>query len=293
MLRLPAGIEVHQVPLPYVNIYGGQDSVNAYFLRRGANALLIDTGKDLPEHRELIEAYWRQLGEPRVSHVLLTHGHTDHAGNARHFGKRFGADVYLPAADLHVLRRAHPEWTPEVLFAHGATISTSVTDIQAIHTPGHSPGHHCFVAAGSHLLFAGDMILPHMPALVARPDGDMKMYLHSLNVLRDLDLDQVAPGHGPVVDHARRRITTLLEHRIRREGEIIGVLRTGPHSLDELTDIFYAARPGSEARRRAGTIMLDAHLHKLATTGRAAVQDDRWQLVTKDHGRRHAHRDMP
>lgn len=289
MLRLPDGIEVHQVPLPYMNIYGGQDSVNAYFLRSGATALLIDTGKDLDEHRTLIEAYWRQLGEPRISHVLLTHGHTDHAGNARHFGSYFDSSVYLPAADLPVLRRAHPEWTPEAQFEDGATIVTPLTDIHTIHTPGHSPGHHCFVAAGSQLLFSGDMILPHMPALIARPDGDMGMYLHSLNVLRDLDVDQVAPGHGPVVDHARRRITTLLEHRIRREGEIIGVLRTGPRTLDELTDIFYAARPGSDARRRAGTIMLDAHLHKLAATGRAALQDERWQLVATQHRRKHSH----
>jgi len=291
MLWLPAGIEVHQVSLPYSNIYGGKDSVNAYFLQNGADALLIDTGKDLDEHRALIEGQWRQLGEPRVAQVLLTHGHTDHVGNARYFGSLFDASVYFPASDLPVLRRTHPVWTPDVQFDDGATISTVLTDIHTIYTPGHSPGHHCFIAAGSRLLFSGDVILPHMPTLIARPDGDMGLYLHSLNTLRDLDADQVAPGHGPVVEDARRRITMLLEHRIRREGEIIGVLRTGPRALDELTDIFYAARPGSAARRRAGKIMLDAHLHRLAATGRAALQGDLWQLVPTDHGHGGVHRD--
>lgn len=279
-LRLPSGVEVHRVPLPYTNIYGGQDSVNAYLLKSGGNALLIDTGKDLDEHRALVEDRWHELGEPRVDKVLLTHGHTDHAGNARYFGNRFSASVYGPASELPVLRRTSPEWVPDVLFDDSATISSALTDVHTIHTPGHSPGHHCFVVDGSKLLFSGDMILAHIPTLIARPDGDMGLYLHSLRNLRDHGAAQVAPGHGPIVENAPKRINTLLEHRVRREGEIIGVLRTGPRTFDELTDILYSARVGSSSRRRAGKIMLDAHLHNLMAAGRATLRGDTWQLTS-------------
>ncbi|MFO7590994.1 MAG: MBL fold metallo-hydrolase [Acidimicrobiia bacterium] len=281
MLRLSGGLEVHQVRLPYTNIYGGRDSVNAYFLTNGTDAVLIDCGKYLVEHRHALEAHWRQLGSPRVRQVLLSHGHTDHVGNARFIGSLFQANVYISATDVSVFRRAHPEWTPEVQFEDGATITTSVAEVSALHTPGHSPGHNCFMISGSRVLFSGDMVLPHIPTLIARPDGNMNAYMRSLARLGSLAIDQIAPGHGPFIENAKARVATLLAHRIRREGEIIGILRTGARTLEELTDILYSTPTESSVRHRAGSIMVDAHLHKLEAAGRARQHNGRWQLAAR------------
>ena len=55
----------------------------------------------------------------------------------------------------------------------------------------------------------------------------MRAYLASLARLRDLDAGRILPGHGPVIDRPRARISAIIEHRLQREAQIVACLAQG------------------------------------------------------------------
>src|SRR6202043_4101341 len=71
--------------------------------------------------------------------------------------------------------------------------------LRAVHTPGHTPGHLCFVDERSRRLFSGDHVLPRITPNIsvqrADPVGPLEDYLNSLARTRDLDVDEVLPAH--------------------------------------------------------------------------------------------------
>ncbi len=71
---------------------------------------LIDTGHRL-ERLSLVSQLWfRGIRHPGdLTAILLTHRHSDHAGNAAFLGKRFGAPIICHAKDAEILMgRANP-----------------------------------------------------------------------------------------------------------------------------------------------------------------------------------------
>jgi len=67
--------------------------VNAYLLHKDRDAVLIDTGTH-PDRRRVQAALSEVLPEGfRLTTVLLTHGHSDHAGNAALLADRFDAQL--------------------------------------------------------------------------------------------------------------------------------------------------------------------------------------------------------
>ncbi|MBD5148148.1 MAG: MBL fold metallo-hydrolase, partial [Oscillibacter sp.] len=66
--------------------------------------------------------------------------------------------------------------------------------IQALHTPGHSPGHLCFWAAERGYLFTGDLV--YKDTLFAYyPSTDPEAYLASLEKIAALPVKRVFPAH--------------------------------------------------------------------------------------------------
>ena len=66
--------------------------------------------------------------------------------------------------------------------------------IQAFHTPGHSPGHLCFLETEKGYLFSGDLV--YKGALFANyPSTDPQSYLDSLEKIAVLPAKRIFPGH--------------------------------------------------------------------------------------------------
>jgi glyoxylase-like metal-dependent hydrolase (beta-lactamase superfamily II) len=178
--------------------------------------------------------------------VLLTHDHSDHAEAVPEIIRRF-SPVPLAAARGMV----------DALLEDGERYGP----FEVIASPGHSEDHLAFVIGD--LAFTGDAVLGEGSVFVS---GQMADYLGALRVLQAMQLQLIAPGHGPVVLDPRRRLSQYIEHRLAREDALVTALASGNRTIQDLLDAAWADAP--EQLRFAAAVTLEAHLQKLAEEGR-------------------------
>ncbi len=228
--------------------------------------VVIDPGPEDMVHLERIAT----SGEGKIRYVVVTHSHRDHAPGARALAKITGATV------LGFDER--PGFTPDGRIAEGDILVTDSVRLEAIHTPGHSSDHLCFVAdpiggAGVRVLFSGDHIMQGSTVVIGPPDGDMGDYLHSLRRVSAIapPIELIAPGHGLLIDDPHGAIDAYVALRERREESIHRAILDGPLSARELVPLIYEELP--EALTRHATRSIWAHLRKLHEERRVKTED--------------------
>jgi glyoxylase-like metal-dependent hydrolase (beta-lactamase superfamily II) len=159
---------------------------NAFVVRcrNTGEAILIDAAN---EH-ELLVPLCKALG---VRRVLTTHGHFDHI-QAVEACRDAGIDVGVAAEDAKML--------PSYDFVIGDEDVIEVGDLklEAIHTPGHTPGSTSFLLEGEPLLFTGDTLFPGGPGNTIFEGASFEQIIDSIDRrLFTMPADLlVLPGHG-------------------------------------------------------------------------------------------------
>jgi glyoxylase-like metal-dependent hydrolase (beta-lactamase superfamily II) len=111
--------------------------------------------------------------------------------------------------------------------------------------------------------FTGDAVLGEGSVLITTQLAD---YLDALRGLRDLGLELLCPGHGPLVTDPAAKLDEYIEHRLHRERRLVDALERGLRSVDELLDDVWDDAP--KAVRAGAIATLGAHLEKLDAEGR-------------------------
>ncbi|MFD0681247.1 MULTISPECIES: MBL fold metallo-hydrolase [unclassified Paenibacillus] len=189
-------------------------SSNVYAVMGQESIVLIDCGTG-DEDYKLIEqnlALWG-LDQYPISHLLLTHSHFDHSGNAHRFSKKgvkliagVGDAEGIELGDERTLYYSYKQnFVPcpvDMKVKDGEVISIAGLSFEIIHTPGHSRGSVIYKLnnQGKVILFTGDTVMsgpngqPKLGVTVAE-DFDAGLYLKSLNRLSKLEADAVLGGH--------------------------------------------------------------------------------------------------
>jgi glyoxylase-like metal-dependent hydrolase (beta-lactamase superfamily II) len=95
---------------------------------------------------------------------------------------------------------------PAVELAEGGEVRFGSVRLRVLHTPGHTEGSVCLVAADDGLLFSGDTLFAGSFGRVDLPGGDQAAMVESLTRLRSFaDGTLVLPGHGPTTTMGRER----------------------------------------------------------------------------------------
>ncbi|MDL2716262.1 MAG: MBL fold metallo-hydrolase [Acidobacteriota bacterium] len=199
--------------------YGGETLAESYgsnatvFFGKGA-IVVVDPFVSPVQAAEL-DALLRRRDASPVTHVVLTHHHTDHALGAGYFAAR-GAEVIahpLAAArmaDEHAaliaVRRKDPDvaplfeeaepYAPSRLVAARLALEAGGLRFDVFH-PGHAhtPGDLCVYATSLGVLVSGDLVSTgYHPNL---EDADVAGWRAALESLRGIPFRTLVPGHGP------------------------------------------------------------------------------------------------
>jgi ribonuclease/clavin/mitogillin len=247
---------------------------NAYLVGE-REMVLIDPASADPDELDplftLIEML-RSEGR-RLKLILLTHHHSDHVAGAHAVQKRWRAPI---AAHAETARHVHADR----LLGDGDHVTLAPGlgdwDLRVLHTPGHAPGHLCFLHERTRSLFCGDLIPGGRgTVIIDPPEGDMAAYLASLGRLLDEPIETLFPAHGSPQGAALRRVRGLIEHRMKRESQVLAALTELPEQLPALVERAYRDTP-SELWAYAERSLL-AHLLKLEADGQAAREGDHWR----------------
>lgn len=225
------------------------DGTQTYLLGETA---VLDPGPLIDAH---IEAIRNAL--PKLTTILITHRHGDHAPAAVPLKERTGAKIIAPPGVLdEVDQRVHG----------GETLTIEDVRIEVIATPGHTSEHVCYLTADGDL-FTGDTVLGSGTTAIFPPDGHMGDYLRSLHLLRAKNPKRIYPAHGPVREDAMALLDEYIAHRLQRERQVLDAIAAGATSVTEMRRSIY---PELDARlHHAAEIQLTAHLIKLVEEERA------------------------
>lgn len=156
---------------------------NAWLCSWPGGGVLIDAPSDPA-------TLWRAAEARAITTLLITHGHPDHIGAAPALAAQ-GMKVWMGAADA-----GDASWVAHRIETSQSLVIDGVT-IDAIHTPGHTPGSTCF-AFGSALCFTGDTLFPGGPGKTTSPRDFSEIIASISNELfgRLPDPCVILPGHG-------------------------------------------------------------------------------------------------
>ena len=187
---------------------------NCVVFAGSAGTLLVDP-LIAPAHARLIAEALSRRRFPPVTHVVVTHHHTDHALGASWFAAR-GAKVIAHERCAAAMVAQHPTiikerratpalsaifadaepYTPAVTFSDDFRINLGDADAEARHLgPGHTQGDCIVLFPSERAVVCGDLVFSGYH--FNYEEADLKGLPAALDALRSIQAERFVPGHGP------------------------------------------------------------------------------------------------
>lgn len=177
-------------------------------------SVLVDPGA---ESERILDA----VNPASVVAIVLTHAHIDHVGAVKAVKDATGAPIHLHQADLPLYQgvplqaqmfgiSSMPMADVDVLFTEPHTISCGQFHIEALHTPGHSPGGCCYLVRDHEpapLLFSGDTLFCGSIGRTDLMGGDYQQLIQAIRsrLFSLPETTRVFPGHGEASTVSREK----------------------------------------------------------------------------------------
>ncbi len=281
-----------------------------YIIGEG-DVAVIDPGPISDSHRDALQA---AVAGERVIAILVTHCHSDHSPLAACLREHTGAptvafgphalspdwveddnapdepddDEAAAAAEAEAAGEPKVEESLDTAFDPDVRVADNEVaaagdgwTLRAIHTPGHTSNHLCFLLEEHRALFTGDHIMGWSTTVIGPPDGNMRDYLNSLERVRALDPAIMWPTHGAPVTDVAVFIDEFVQHRLEREAGVLAAVRAGTTLIPDMVRQLYVG-VNEKLYKPAGRSVL-AHLIKLVDDGLVTFEGDQPGVTTPYH----------
>ncbi len=267
------------MPLPRAPGAERLRTVNVYLVGGRDHWCLVDTGMHSETASQALQAALQEvgLGWKDLEVAAISHFHPDHYGMSALVRERTRAELLAHREDLeHIFRGLWSEEAPEFLVRHGglllekayrslftaAAYRPTVPDrfvrdgeildlggrlLEILHTPGHSPGHCCFLLPAERILITQDHLLPkitpHVGLVPWGPPNPLGDYLDSLRKLAEREPRLALPGHGDPFPDPVRRIRQLERHHSYRLLATVDALGRRPQTAMAIVPAIFGNLP--------------------------------------------------
>ncbi|MFC0672898.1 MBL fold metallo-hydrolase [Brachybacterium hainanense] len=146
-----------------------------------------------------VSAVTALVGDRECVGILMTHAHDDHVRMVPELSEALEAPMLLNPADAELWALTHGELPWDDAVEDGDVFTVAGVDIEAIATPGHSPGSTCYHVPELGVLFSGDTLFEGGPGATGRSFSSRETIERSLRErLFELPPETVVhTGHGP------------------------------------------------------------------------------------------------
>ena len=214
--------------------------INCFLVREADGFTLVDTGLR-GSAGDILNAASR-LGAP-IRRIALTHAHIDHIGSidslmaalpsaellvGQREARLLAKDLSLDAGEhgKSLLGFTGAKSRPNRLLVEGERVGS----LQAVASPGHTPGHMAFFDVRDNALIAGDAFTTQTGVVVAGVfkasfpfpalfSWNAVLAAQSAANLRGLNPSLLAVGHGPSIPSPARQMDVALEEAHRQHPE--------------------------------------------------------------------------
>ena len=196
---------------------------HVYLIDGGDELAMVDTGARMGLDR-IFEIVRAEGFEPeRITQLLITHTHADHAGGAARVRDRVGARVVCPAGEAKFLESGdeqaisldrardngfypadyHMEPCPvDQAVEHDDVLTVGPHAIRTLIVPGHSQAPACYLMETERAtyLFSGDVVFcDGRIGLLNCAGSSLEAYREHIGRLAGLGVDVLLPGHTSLV----------------------------------------------------------------------------------------------
>ena len=254
--------EIYNIYVPLPN--NPLKNLNCYVVLGNNEALVIDTGFNMPECYEALTEGLKELNiDIEKTYLFLTHCHSDHTGlasivfkdNSKIFmGKddfqlltgfllepnnwgalesRFISEGF-PKSYLEELESTNPakvyaseKCIEPIIVNDSDIINLCGFEFEVISTNGHTPGHMCLYLKEKEIMFLGDHILFDITPNITFWDGvenSLKDYLISLEKISKYSVKLALPSHRKNEMDLQVRIEQIKNHHKDRLKEVIDII---------------------------------------------------------------------
>jgi cyclase len=252
----------------YVQHDGSWGWSNSGLVVDGDQALVVDTLFDLRLTRELLAAYGRVLpAGASIGTLVNSHANGDHTfGNELLPGVRIVATRAtaeemsdVPPALLAALMRQAPQMgalgeflerifgpfefdgielsLPTETFDGELTLTVGAKQVRLIEVgPAHTRGDTIVVVPADRVVYTADILFAGSHPIMW--EGPVENWVRALELVLELDVDTVVPGHGPVTD--KRAVAAMRDYLTYLDREARARFDAGMSVMDAALDISLA-----------------------------------------------------
>ncbi|MDR3134140.1 MAG: MBL fold metallo-hydrolase [Prevotellaceae bacterium] len=171
--------------------------------------IIVDPGCESANEQQRLQQFITE-NQLKPVQVVNTHAHFDHVLGNLFVAKTYSIPSAIHEGDVQLLEKAaqqsamfgftvKPPPLPDRLLTEEEPVCFGHSQLQVLHTPGHSPGGICLYAADDKFVLSGDTLFQESIGRTDLTGGNYDQLLDSIHTkLMTLpDEVRVFPGHGP------------------------------------------------------------------------------------------------